>query len=177
MSKRRAPPRPPAGGPEPPRDAAELRHLAACAWNFALTDRYRRTRDWRLFSFRHEVEGSGRRRFWYAANEDDLRRRGQRDHPQLAHPFVEAPLVRWLGPREQPRNAFSCGVADQPAFLPVAAVPFDAACGDTEATLLRRAPVAVERQQARLLNAQLMALFVHCLLRGQAALLPRPRRP
>jgi hypothetical protein len=76
MSKRRAPPRPPAGGSEPPHDAAELRHLAACAWNFALTDRYRRTRDWRLFSFRREVERRRPLPFWYQANEDDLRRRG-----------------------------------------------------------------------------------------------------
>jgi hypothetical protein len=68
MSKRRAPPRPPAGGSEPPHDAAELRHLAACAWNFALTDRYRRTRDWRLFSFRREVERRRPLPFWYQAN-------------------------------------------------------------------------------------------------------------
>jgi hypothetical protein len=85
--------------------------------------------------------------------------------------------VRWLGPREQPRNAFSCGVDGQPAFLPVTPVPFDAAVGDTEATLLRRASVAAERQHVRLLNAQLMALFVHCLLRGQASLLSRQLLP
>jgi hypothetical protein len=177
MSKRRAPSGPPAGGPWLQHDAAELRHLAACAWNFALTDRHRPPLDWRLFSFRREVDLRRHLPFWYQANEDDLRRRGQRDHPQLVHPFVEAPLVRWLRPREQTRNAFSCGVADQPAFLPVNTVPFDAAGGATEATLLHRAAVAVERQHFRLLNARLMALFVHCLLRGQAALLSRPRRP
>jgi hypothetical protein len=176
MSKRRALPAPPAGEPSLPPDTTLLRHLAACAWNFALIDRHRLTRDWRLFCFRRPPDHRRNLPGWYPANEDYLRRQGQRDHPQLGQPFVEAPQVRWLGHREEPGNAFSCGVQGQPAFLPVTAERFEAGEDDSEPTLRFRAGLVVERLHVRLLNAQLMALFVHCLLRGQASLLPRPRR-
>jgi hypothetical protein len=146
--------------------------VAACAWNQALIELCRRTGDWRLLDFRREVD---RRRLlpeWYEACEGPLRRRGRRDNPALERPFPEARLVRWLGPRDAPGNAFCCGVHGRPAYLPVLPGRFPHLSAGEIPDVRAYASGEARRLQRRLLQTQALALVVHLLLVGQTSLPP-----
>jgi hypothetical protein len=73
----------------------------------------------------------------------------------LACPFIQARDIRWLGPQEQPRNSFSCGVFDQAAYLPVFPGRFEANPGDRETIVRFQAGRVVNELHARLADRRI----------------------